>query len=240
MKRIDNGQERIIPYCRAFKEDLEEIIDFMTVNGDPPKITSGDFEFENADDLFRFLGERGKPDITIRRPSAPAVNLTTVLESVQVKALDSSDPSIALLHRVSEVLSRCSGYVPGRGLINLLRGALAGTLTYFALHLKTTWLSLTFVALAAVVAFAFPRQTFAGPRIENRFYGVSRDTHKSFWQRKGDDLIVSLLSGIVGAILGALLGVAGTLFVQAHTATSPQNSGAHSSATISAGRPNSG
>jgi hypothetical protein len=240
MKRIDNGQKRSFAYCRVFKDDLEQIIKAMTVNGEPPQIISGDFEFEGADDLFTFLGERGKPEITIRSRSAPVVSITTELDSVELRTFDSSDPSIAVLHRVSEVFSRCEvNTLWGiNGLISLIVSFVLAGSSGLAGQFESVWLALAVVVPTFAVLFVLSRQAFVRRLLSaSRFYGVSRDFHKSFWQRKGDDLIVSLLSGVVGAVIGAVLGVAGTLFVQAHTATRPQTPAAQSSQAASAPRP---
>ena len=47
-----------------------------------------------------------------------------------------------------------------------------------------------------------------------RFFGVARADRQSFLQRKGDDLAVALIAGTVGAVVGGVLGVVGTLIVQ--------------------------
>jgi uncharacterized BrkB/YihY/UPF0761 family membrane protein len=99
------------------------------------------------------------------------------------------------------------------------------SISFTLLHSKEQWLALGGVSVAVALWVAIMRLAITLTRKANRFYGVSRDSRKSFWQRKGDDLIVALFSGIVGAVLG----VAGTLFVQAHTTTGSQNRGAQSS-----------
>jgi hypothetical protein len=75
----------------------------MTLNGDPPTLTSEDFEFASADELFTFLGEAGKNSIRIRRDK-PYVTVTAQNEHVRVYTHDSSDASVALLHRPQQML----------------------------------------------------------------------------------------------------------------------------------------
>lgn len=231
MRRIDTGQQRNIRYCRAFKEDLQQVIDLMTVDGKPPELASGDFAFDDADDLFGFLGAGGKEEIRIRC-NKPYVTVQTRADYLRVYTHDSSDSSLALLHRITEVLNKCSVYRPWRSpsVSALLGGGLPGFLLAFAYsHRTQASVALAATALAISTWFLVFRIVSLQKARANRFYGVSRGSRKSFWQRKGDDLLVALVGGIIGAVVGAGLGVAGTLYTQAHSTDAPQKSAANTS-----------
>jgi len=222
MKRVDNGQERAIPYCIAYKEDLQQIFDVMTVNGKPPTITSGEFEFADADELFSFLGETGKHELRIRCTN-PYVTTTSRSDDVRVYTHDSSDASLALFHRISEVLERCRTRGPWRstGLFGMGGALLVGAFTNLALQYRKGPAGLLFLVLGVAVLFGvLSLRSLRRPG--NRFYGISRDSRKSFWQRKGDDLMVALIGGAIGAAIGAVLGVFGTLYTQSHSNDVPQ------------------
>lgn len=62
------------------------------------------------------------------------------------------------------------------------------------------------IGLAMYIAVFRP-----GPRRDTVFYGIRRDARKSFWQRKRDDILANLIAAVIGAVLG----VGGTLLTQA-------------------------
>jgi hypothetical protein len=82
--------------------------------------------------------------------------------------------------------------------------------TEAVVHYKS-WLAVPSAALACVgMAMAF--DTFRPHRKRDTVvYGIRRDGRKSFWLRKRDDILVNLLA----AVMGAALGVGGTLITQA-------------------------
>jgi len=59
MKRIEEGQRRRLNYCHVFREE-QDVSYLMTIDGNPPELVSGNYEFDNAEELFEFLGETGK------------------------------------------------------------------------------------------------------------------------------------------------------------------------------------
>lgn len=213
MKRIEIGQERNIPYCRAFKEDIQLVVNLMTVDTDPPILASENFEFDDADELFAFLGDNGKGEIRITRARAPALIVATIGDSVRVSTHDNSDSSIALLHRVSEVLNRCrerSPFLSTRWFV-AIAALVTGACADLAMYYSKGPTGLLFVLLAIVALTGLWSLPLGKHAKTTRFYGIPRDSRRSFWQRKRDDILV----GAISSVLGGALGVAATLLTQA-------------------------
>lgn len=228
MKRIESKlPARRVPYCQAYKEDIQQVIDLMTKDGQPPQLTSGGYEFDNANEFFSFLGEKGRADISIQRFN-PLVSVSALRHSdeVTVSTFDGSDATVVLVHRVGEVLSQCAGkksiserrwfYIAG--LILLFGGFYKAVHSHSALHALLAG-GVSIIGLVISVLGYMGNYTKA-----NMFYGIPRNSRKSFLQRKGDDLLVALIAGVVGAFFG----VAGTLLTQAYTAHETQGSAVQS------------
>ncbi|MDP9646147.1 hypothetical protein [Paraburkholderia caledonica] len=213
MKRVEKFQQYELRFCRVYKEELQEVINLMTVGGDKPKIESGDFEFDSAEDLFNYLGDNGADQIEISR-SRPSVSLTSRgFRSATIRSYGSDDVSLALFQRVVNALRHCERRTPFRAQpwsVGVTAGLtlLAG---FNAVNHGKSWASVPFICLAVfsagLTAWLFKVQG----RRDTLFFGVSRAAQKSFWQRKRDDILVAVIS----ATLGGILGVAGTLVTQA-------------------------
>ncbi|WP_431822015.1 hypothetical protein [Burkholderia sp. F1] len=212
MKRIEEGHQRKLYYCHVFREELQDVIDLMTIDGDPPNLVSGSYEFDNAEELFAFLGENGKGEISISRRN-PSVRFSgDGLLYATVYTSDPSDASVALFHRVANTLSHCEKQKPlrSRASFSFVAGILlwlgfTEALIHFRSWLVVPFGSLVIIGLAMFVNVFRPRR-----RRDTVFYGIRRDTRKSFWQRKRDDILANLIS----AVIGAALGVGGTLLTQ--------------------------
>lgn len=213
MKRIEEGHQRQLHYCHVFREELQVVVDLMTIDGAPPKMTSGSYEFDNAEELFAFLGENGKGEIRISRN-----NPSTTLRSdgrlyATVSTYDTSDASVALFQRVAATLSGCEGTKPlrDRGWVVFISGAVSWFgIGQAALHYKS-WQVVPFACLAGIGLAMCIAVFRPGPRRDTVFYGIRRDARKSFWQRKRDDILANLIAAVIGAVLG----VGGTLLTQA-------------------------
>ncbi len=235
MKRIQKSQEREVYYCHAFKEDLQHVIDLMTIDGTPPELTSGEWKFADANELFGFLGDNGNHEITIRsRKPWVRVSATKYANCIRISTDEDSDSSIALVHRVADALKGCETTRPLRSR-RWVRTVGPVLVVLVAIGLQVAWSTrqkwvLFLCAAASFIGLLLTLlQLQYGQRSGNCFYGVARNSRKSFWQRKGDDLLVALVGGVIGAVVGAGLGVAGTLYTQAHSTDAPQKSAANTS-----------
>jgi|GEM_PF-3591314 len=215
MKRRETIQKFTIPFCRAYREELQEIIDLMTIAGALPKLVSGEYEFDETDEFFRYLGESGKSEIEISR-SRPSITFRSFgYSSATLEMYAADDSSIALFHRISDVLKHCERPTPFR-YRSWPAGVAAGVMGLgfinTASHLHS-WLSVPYGVLFAIGLAVFV-WVFTNPhKGATAFYGVSRGAQKSFWQRKRDDILVA----VIAAFLGGILGVVGTLLTQTLT-----------------------
>jgi hypothetical protein len=184
----------------------------MTIDGDPPKLTSGNYEFDNAEELFTFLGENGKGEIRISRHNPSTTLWSDGRLYATVSTYDTSDASVALFQRIATTVRGCEGTKPlrDRGWVAFTSGAVFWLgIGQTVFHYKS-WQAVPFACLAGIglamcIAIFRPR-----PRRDTVFYGIRRDARKSFWQRKRDDILANLIA----AVIGAALGVGGTLLTQ--------------------------
>ncbi|SFU22717.1 hypothetical protein [Paraburkholderia aspalathi] len=215
MKRIDNGVTKDFKHCWLYKEDIDRLISLMTVDGLAPELRSGDFEFENAAELYQFLGKKGGRSLNIKSVKPRAHFTTSLFGSVRVLTYDDSNDARALHSRIVEATeggikrpnwrSRFLTYLAGMILMMFGAGnaySHTGPARYIG-------------GLACVVGIALLISHATYKREDGtRFFGVARADRQSFLQRKGDDLAVALIAGTVGAVVGGVLGVVGTLIVQ--------------------------
>jgi hypothetical protein len=191
---------------------LQEVIDLLTVDGNRPNIVSGDYEFEDAEELFKYLGEGGKHQIEISR-SRPTIRFrSSGLSPASIVAYDSGDASVALFHRVVAAMKYCNRRAPFR-FRSWSAGVTCGITAFGLVNAQShshSWLVAPYVFVGLVGA-ALTIWVFKAPLGKGTtFYGVNRGAQRTFWQRKGDDILVSILSGVFGAVLG----VGGTLAAQ--------------------------
>lgn len=213
MKRIAKIQRHELRYCRVYKEELQQVIDLMTVEGKPPKIVSGSYEFSDSDELFKYLGEAGKHEIDISR-TQPTISVKSFgSRNTTVDAYDTSDACLGLFHRVVDTLRPCERRAPIRAQgwpAGVTTGLAAWGLSNAAVHIKS-WVMVPYLCVG-VVCVGLTVWLFKGRGpTDTVFYGVGRSTQKSFWQRKRDDIIMNM--GV--ALVSAALGVGGTLIAQA-------------------------
>lgn len=213
MKRVEKVQQHELRFCRVYKEELQEVIDLMTVNGEKPTLESGDYEFDSVEELFSYLGEDGNDKIDISRRQ-PAIDLTSSgYKSATIRCLGSDDVSLALFQRVVNALRHCERRTPLRAQPWSVGVTTALTFVgiYNAQHHLGSWIAAPYVGLAVISAGLTVWLFKVQGRRDTLFFGVSRSAQKSFWQRKRDDILVAVIS----AFLGGILGVIGTLLTQA-------------------------
>ncbi|WP_109479451.1 hypothetical protein [Paraburkholderia sp. C35] len=213
MRRVEKVQQHELRFCRVYKEELQEVIDLMTVNGEKPTLESGDYEFDSVEELFSYLGEDGNDKIDISRRQ-PAIDLTSSgYKSATIRCLGSDDVSLALFQRVVNALRHCERRTPLRAQPWSVGVTTALTFVgiYNAQHHLGSWIAAPYVGLAVISAGLTVWLFKVQGRRDTLFFGVSRSAQKSFWQRKRDDILVAVIS----AFLGGILGVIGTLLTQA-------------------------
>ncbi|WP_133116817.1 hypothetical protein [Paraburkholderia acidicola] len=216
MKRIEQPISKKFKHCWMYRDDLERVIEILTVNGVPPVMQCDEFEFESAAELYNHLGKKGKRALVLRSIK-PHVRISTAIFSgaVDITTYDQTNDARALFSRVVEAVEagerkphwreRLFIYVIGIVLMSY-GGAYA-----LLLHDSRRYIAAS--AFVAGIPLFVAHVTYR--RVEGtRFFGIARAERQSFFQRKGDDLAVGLISGITGAVIGGVLGVLGTLLLQ--------------------------
>jgi hypothetical protein len=176
----------------------------------------GEFEFDSAAELYSHLGKKGKTTL-ILRSAKPRIWISTgpFSGSVSVSTEDQSNDARALFSRVVEALEAGARKPHWRGRFLTYCAGIAlmiyGGICTYSLHDGRRYVA-AFACATGIFLFAahVTYRTVEG----TRFFGIARAERQSFFQRKGDDLAVGLISGIVGAVIGGVLGVIGTLMMQ--------------------------
>lgn len=216
MKRIEQPIAKNIKHCWLYKDELDRVIDLLTVGGVPPVMQCGEFEFDSVSELYEHLGKKGRRTLLLRS-TKPSVRIGTSVftGAVDVSTSDHSNDARALFSRVVEVLEigARQRHWRGRFLTYMIGLALLlyGGGNAVLLHDARRYVAA--IACAIGIFLLVSHATYR--KVEGtRFFGIARADRQSFLQRKGDDLAVALISGIVGAVLGGVLGVVGTLILQ--------------------------
>lgn len=217
MKRISKSAADVeFAHCKLFREDIQEIITLMTFDQRKPMIESDGYELDDEDDLFRYLGAKGRRTLSIKS-SRPSVLLHTYGNSggVRVVAYSDSADAIALLHRVSDIIkhceikeSICESTAWASLSVGLVTGGVGGGFTSLLTH--TTVIPLLGASMIAIGNFGMLARMIARSRSRTLFYGIGRHDRTSFWERKADDLMEK---GVV-ALVSAIFAVFGTLVAQ--------------------------
>jgi hypothetical protein len=153
----------------------------------------------------------------ILRSAKPRVRISTApfSGSVSVSTDDQSNDARALFSRVVDALERGARKPHWRGrFLTYFTGMVLmiwGGVYAFVLHDSRRYVA----AFACATGIFLLAAHVTYRRVEGtRFFGIARADRQSFIQRKGDDLAVGLISGVVGAVIGGILGVVGTLMLQ--------------------------
>ncbi|MEW6345062.1 MAG: hypothetical protein AB1704_30820 [Pseudomonadota bacterium] len=209
MKRATIGSKQVFAHCKLYRDEVEDIVELLTIDGVRPKIESDGYEIEEDDDLFEYLGERGRATLEIKSRDIYAVSLSTsdFNGKVEVSTLGASTETLALFERVSNIIRHnASGTWLSEHPVFFaasLWPLLAGVPMLFA---KSSQFHLPGFALtvAGLIAFAFRYAT--RPSVRTRFFGIRRHEKKTFWDRKKDDLMEKALIALFSAAVGGAIG----------------------------------
>ena len=212
MKRVKKGGIFRLPMMKLYREDIEELHDlFLSSNSESFEFTVGDFRIEDLNELDK-LNEQEYTSFGMTSYS-PCVGLTVEPSKAYIYIEDTNDP--ALLGMKAKI----------EGIVDKRRSRLSRRTTFFSFlvfgfftgvmtaRIQDDWsgnlaiiLTLLLVAaIALVIAFLLMHQT-------NSRYGVLYLARKrempGFMARNRDQIIVTLLVGIIVAIVSFLLGFA--------------------------------
>jgi hypothetical protein len=216
MKRVPKESTERIKHCWLYKEDIGAIVNLLTVDGIAPEIKSDGFVLDDADELYEYLGYRGRRSLSIKSDK-PLVILGTYPfpSGIHVSTYDQSNDARALFSRVVEAVKVGERKTNWRGryltyLASLVL-AFGGAEEAYSGHGVGSMIA-GFVCLIGIALF-ISHVTYS--KVEGtRFFGIIRADRLTFLQRNKDALLVALITGVVCTFLGAALGVAGTLFSQ--------------------------
>jgi hypothetical protein len=214
MKRIEKPFCHAVSWVDVYLDDMEQICRLLKeFKGGRVLIKSDNAEFDDFQDLTDHQSERTSRLELI--PLIPPAGLSTELFWVEINARQAivhtcQSPAYEIKGRVIEietVLKRCRNRVRMvllTGLFFIISG-LSGLCISVTSGDRRSMLIFLFVCLLCPLVF-WISWNFHSCRI----FLDRRRNAPGFWHRKKDDILLAVISGIIGAVLGT----AGTLIAQ--------------------------
>lgn len=212
MKRVTFGSKQSFAHCKLYRDEIEDIIELLTVEGKRPTIRSDRYEIEEGDDLFEYLGKDGRATLEIKSQGPYSIEFDTkeFNGEVSVSTYGDSTETLALLERVASLVrhnasNRWLSETPAFAALSVW---MLGTGVFLSFAKASEYRPFAIaLAIVGLIGVAFRHAT--RPSVRTRFFGVRRHEKKSFWERKKDDLIekavMILLSAAVGWAVGHYL-----------------------------------
>jgi len=203
MKKLDQSISQDYFPIKLYLNDLVEIQQILRECSKDHKFESSGYSFDSIEELVANIGKRELFELEINS-SGPYSRIEFTRMWAKLYVGSSTLDSAGLFHNLSQVLAKARrqpwfmySYYSIWGL-NIF--SLAAT------FIRSPFTSaFSYCALAIVFWVLFVRL-----RRNSTIILVSRDVPMSFWSRNKDEIIIALISAVMGAILGIL----GTVLVR--------------------------
>jgi hypothetical protein len=204
MRRVDEPISKEYLPLRLFLDDLQEIENILKGPAQSVSIKVRGFEFDSIDEFSKNSGHRKITDLQITC-STPYVSLEFTRFSARLYVGSSDDTAAGLFHKLDQLLTQSR--IP----FWFLHSYYFVWVLNILLPLNTAVVSNepTSTSVSLVAGAWIFRVLYVRLRRHSTVILSNRNERSTFLSRKKDDLILALISGIIGA----LLGIAGTLIV---------------------------
>jgi len=214
MKKIDKSISKEYLPVNLYLDDLENIHGILREVSDSVSIETDEYKFDTIEEVAsNRKGDRIK-ELHLKTTTNPHVTLGFTPLWARIYVSSSEANGAGIFYKLNQVIEKrtrtlkwlYSFYVPFIvGGIMLLSSRFLPSLTYSS---SPFYVSLA-VSVTALLFMWVIWITYVRLRKHSTIALIHRSTEKSFLQRNKDNLILVIIS----ALLGAILGVAGTLIV---------------------------
>jgi hypothetical protein len=209
-----------LPTARLYLDDVDRLVEYLTEHVGPVSISVGDVQAESVDDLKSLDGEftRELTLVASAEDEETWIRVRFQLHYAQVEASSGEPRAVGIVHDVYKIVTGrrrpfAAPYIslferiPWSGLFVVFCILLFAFMMLFPTDRNATPWLFGFLAFASVVISAQILAWFAA-RSYSRIILRNRTETPSFWKRKGDDILVQLVVGIVLAVIGFVAGIA--------------------------------
>jgi hypothetical protein len=206
MRELDKPISKEYLPLTLFRDDLESIERVLKQSTEAVEIEAGGFQFDSIDELITKLSDRRVREMEIRA-SRPYIRIELAPMWAKLYVGSSANASAGPFYRLDQVLRRArrrlwplySFYF-----VWIVNGALWVSIPLRPKVSRAATIVFTATSLAWVVWTVYVRL-----RRHSTIILIPRGS-ASFWVRKKDELLLA----VVSALLGAILGAAGVLLVR--------------------------
>jgi len=202
MKKLSKSLWLDLPPTKIYFEDLEEIIDILKEVSDKIEIKTKDYEVDTIEELKEFYqGEINYLKLLVIKPYI----LIEIFTDNSVIYIDKDSLSTrGMLEKIKQIFRRDRYkllWFADESIGKTLSSLSLIVLLYFFLFNR----HYSFIIVIGVFTVFEIIQYIYALKIKNRIFLTKKTDKKSFWKRKKDDIILSLISAILGAAVGAII-----------------------------------
>lgn len=203
-----------LPPVRMYLDDLEELVRYLEKHVGEVVVEVGNDVAEKIPDLLQ-LGEDRVRNLTLKADASDETHLSVTVQFASslfswVNTTSRSPVAHGIVHGVCDIISRHErrvlgfshkrlqdfpAWVFGLPMLIAILGPFVLTTNQYTIVSVLSWLVLILLILLSF----FPRRSL--------FILRYRKDAPSFWKRKGDDIVVGVVVGIVLALLGFFAGM---------------------------------
>lgn len=210
MKKIDKSLSKDYLPVKLYLDDLEQIDEIMKEASTSLSFETEDFKFDSIEELKNNLKKAQINELHVKS-SSPYITIDFTRMWARVYVSSSETSSAGIFFRLDQIISNRTRILKWLysfyfiWVTNISVWLISGTfgLTFISSRMNP-YTSITLTALSSMWLFWV---LFIRLRSHSIIFLTHRGSEKPFLQRNKDNLILAIIS----AILGAILGIAGTL-----------------------------
>ena len=224
MKKKEKSHKVELPQVKLFLEDLEAIEDVFNKDCDKYKIETEDYEYNTIEELKK--NERGKLDSIRIFSSKPLIEFSLQKKSAEIFCGKDDTISIGISSKIEKIIGKrvatsklfSSQKIPQAIFLMIISISLTLFLLYKIIpdfkkisdnyFNEESYFNILNILAVALVILAF-FQKYVSERKHSKIYLEYKSHHKNFLTRNKDQIILSIIS----ALLGAIFGIIGTILV---------------------------
>ena len=209
MKKLNKSINKEYPPVVLYLEDLEEIERVLRDNAKDFVITYGNCQYDSVNELVGAVGAKQILGVELKAQNPyTTIDLHKTWTKIYVSASETT--AVGVFHQIEEIILRCRRWFPWiyNPFFPFVLSILLGPLIY--LSTRYGFLIGVYPLMLVVVFFVWGMWVSLGHH--SLVWLVKKPG--SFIARNRDQLILAIVSGLVGAILGFLLAHAEKWFYQ--------------------------
>ncbi len=202
-----------IPAIRLYLEDLKEIEGVFNENTKEHQIETNEFEYKNLEECLNHQTGQGIDilnDVSFSSHN-PYISLEFKKDSAALYGSEDSTNTYGIIHKIQAILRKRFRFVRYFAnawfpllliiLLNLIPRETAGYLAKYSIPL-----AIAILVSYILIIFLFLIWGFRLSMINHSIVHLkNRNSYEGFFTRKKDEIIISLISAIVGAIISVIV-----------------------------------